>query len=200
MAYRDFKLTDLQKNFGVSMRSAQLFPTIKPIEPTDWLIQTIQKKRKGLRITTEKAVSEAMISAVLIEIQERNYLKTSLFSGENLPADKAKGLNGEVDFLFVNLPEASEVTAPVISVTEAKLHQSIEKSKAQAIAQMLGAKYFNQKEDSYVQEIHGIVTNGTQWVFMRLDGTTVLVDENEFLINDLPNLLGALQMTIDFYR
>jgi co-chaperonin GroES (HSP10) len=200
MAYRDFKLQELQDKFGVQQQAKVLFPNLKLIPPSDWLIQTIQKKRRGLRITTEKAVSEAIISAVLIEIQERNYQKTTLFSGENLLADKHLGLNGEVDFMFVKQPEASEIVVPVISITEAKLNLSIEKSKSQAIAQMLGAQYFNNKSENPITVIHGVVTNGTQWLFMRLDGKMITVDENEYLINDLASIIGVFQEIIDFYK
>jgi hypothetical protein len=200
MAYRDFKLQELQDKFGVQQQAKVLFPNLKLIPPSDWLIQTIQKKRRGLRITTEKAVSEAIISAVLIEIQERNYQKTTLFSGENLLADKQLGLNGEVDFMFVKQPEASEIIVPVISITEAKLNLSIEKSKSQAIAQMLGAQYFNNKSENPISVIHGVVTNGTQWLFMRLDGKMITVDENEYLINDLASIIGVFQAIIDFYK
>jgi hypothetical protein len=200
MAYRNFKLQELQDKFGVQQQAKDLFPNLKLIPPSDWLIQTIQKKRRGLRITTEKAVSEAIISAVLIEIQERNYQKTTLFSGENLLADKQLGLNGEVDFMFVKQPEASEIVVPVISITEAKLNLSIEKSKSQAIAQMLGAQYFNNKSENPISVIHGVVTNGTQWLFMRLDGKMITVDENEYLINDLASIIGVFQAIIDFYK
>jgi hypothetical protein len=200
MAYRDFKLQELQSKFGIRQEANVLFPNLKPIPPSDWLVQTIQKKRRGLRITTEKAVSEAIISAVLIEVQERNYKQTTLFSGENLLADKSLGLNGEVDFIFVRQPEASEIVVPVISITEAKLNLSIEKSKSQAIAQMLGAQYFNRKSEDGTQIIHGVVTNGTQWIFMRLDEKMITVDENEYLINDLASIIGMFQAIIDFYK
>jgi hypothetical protein len=200
MAYRDFKLQELQDKFGIEQQALVLFPNLKPIPPTDWLVQTIQKKRRGLRITTEKAVSEAIISAVLIEVQERNYKKTTLFSGENLLADKALGLNGEIDFVFVRQPEASEIVVPVISITEAKLNLAIEKSKSQAIAQMLGAQYFNTKSKHPIQIIYGVVTNGTQWQFMQLDGKMITVDENEYLINDLASIIGVFQSIIDSYN
>lgn len=200
MAYRHIKLQELQDKFGIRQEAQVLFPNLKPIPPSDWLVQTIQKKRRGLRITTEKAVSEAIISAVLIEVQERNYKQTTLFSGENLLADKSLGLNGEVDFVFVRQPEASEIVVPVISITEAKLNLSIEKSKSQAIAQMLGAQYFNRKSDAAIQIIHGVVTNGTQWIFMRLNEKVVTVDENEYLINDLASIIGVFQEIIDFYK
>ena len=57
MAYRDFKLMDLKEKFHVEQRQVKLFDAIKPIEPSAWLVETLQKKRRNIRATTEKAVS-----------------------------------------------------------------------------------------------------------------------------------------------
>jgi co-chaperonin GroES (HSP10) len=157
------------------------------------------KKRRTIRITTEKAVSEAIISTVLAEVQDRNVTKTTLFSGETLLGDKSAGLNGEVDFIFVGQADAPEIMFPVISITEAKLNQSIEKSKSQAIAQMKGAQVFNKKNNEKYETVFGVVTNGTQWIFMKLKGDTITFDDNEYLINDLPSILGVFQQIIDSF-
>lgn len=197
MAYRDFNISDLQKKFGIKLASKSLFPNFKPLAPSSWLIETMQKKRRTIRITTEKAVSEAIISAVLAEVQDRNVERTTLFSGENLLGDKSVGLNGEVDFIFVGQADAPEIMSPIINITEAKLRQSIEKSKSQAIAQMKGAQVFNQKNNEKFDIVYGVITNGTQWIFMQLEGDTVTFDDNEYLINDLPSILGIFQEIIN---
>ena len=49
MAYRDFKLADLEDKFGITQRQIKLFDTTEPIEPSPWLIETLRKKRKGIR-------------------------------------------------------------------------------------------------------------------------------------------------------
>jgi hypothetical protein len=199
MAYRDFKLQDLQDKFGLVQSEKKLFSNIQAIQPSDWLIETIQKKRRTIRITTEKAISEAVISAILAEVQDRNSDKITLFSGENLPADRAKGLNGEVDFLVIGQPAVFEITRPVISITEAKLNQAIDRSLTQAAAQMLGAQVFNRSAKHPVEVIHGVVTNGTQWIFLKLDNQNLIVDTDEYLTANLAELLGVLQTAIDFY-
>ena len=165
MAYRDFKLADLEDKFGITQRQIKLFDTIGSIEPSPWLIETLRKKRKGIRATTEKAVSESTISAILTEVQELNEDKTTLFSGENLNADRAAGLNGEVDFIFVNRPDVFEIIAPVFNITEAKFNQAVEKSIGQAAAQMIGARVFNQKHKNPIEIIFSCVTNANQWIF-----------------------------------
>ena len=200
MAYRDFKLVDLENKFGIVQHQVHLFDVIKPIQPTAWLIETLRKKRSGIRPTTEKAVSESTISAILTEIQELNQDKLTLFSGENLNADRAAGLNGEIDFLFVNRPDVFEILVPVINITEAKFNQAIERSIAQAAAQMIGARVFNQKNNNPIKTIFGCVTNANQWIFLKLEDNNLLVDKSEYSPTNLPELLGAFQSIIDFYN
>ena len=79
MAYRDFKLSDLEDKFGITQHQIQLFDSVEPITPSLWLIETLRKKRKGIRATTEKAVSESTISAILTEVQELNEDKQPFF-------------------------------------------------------------------------------------------------------------------------
>ena len=200
MAYRDFKLADLENKFGIVQHQVHLFDAIKPIQPTAWLIETLRKKRSGIRPTTEKAVSESTISAILTEVQELNQDKLTLFSGENLNADRAAGLNGEIDFLFVNRPDVFEILVPIINITEAKFNQAIERSIAQAAAQMVGARVFNQKNNNPIKTIFGCVTNANQWIFLKLEDNNLLIDKSEYSSNNLPELLGAFQTIIDFYN
>ena len=200
MAYRDFKLADLENKFGIVQHQVHLFDVIKPIQPTAWLIETLRKKRSGIRPTTEKAVSESTISAILTEIQELNQDKLTLFSGENLNADRAAGLNGEIDFLFVNRPDVFEILVPIINITEAKFNQAIERSISQAAAQMVGARVFNQKNNNPIKTIFGCVTNANQWIFLKLEDNNLLIDKSEYSSNNLPELLGAFQTIIDFYN
>lgn len=200
MAYRDFKLADLENRFGVHQHQAHLFDKIKPIQPSDWLVETLRKKRSGIRPTTEKAVSESTISAILTEVQERNQDKLTLFSGENLNADRAAGLNGEIDFLFVNRPDVFEILAPVINITEAKFNQAIERSIAQAAAQMIGARVFNQKNNTTVVTIFGCVTNANQWIFLKLENNQLFIDKSEYSPTNLAELLGVFQEIVGFYN
>ena len=200
MAYRDFKLADLEDKFGISQRQVKLFDNIEPIEPSPWLIETLRKKRKGIRATTEKAVSESTISAILTEVQELNEDKTTLFSGENLNADRAAGLNGEVDFIFVNRPDVFEIIAPVFNITEAKFNQAVEKSIGQAAAQMIGARVFNQKHKNPIEIIFSCVTNANQWIFLKLESTHLYIDTDEYSSRNIPELLGVFQKIVNFYN
>lgn len=201
MAYRDFKLSDLQQKFGIKQDKKRLFQkVIPPVPPSDWLVQTLERNNLSVPLTTEKAVSEAIILPILSEVLINNQDKISLFSGETLVGDKTAGLNGEIDFLFIKQARALEVYAPVINITEAKLNQALEKSIAQAAAQMLGAQLFNHKHNIPIENIYGTVTNGQTWIFLFLENNNLFVDtQQKFSTENLPELLGAFQLIIDTY-
>ena len=202
MAYRDFKISDLEKNFGIQSKRTSFLPLkINPVESSIWLSKTLELSRKIKPKTTIKAVSESIIDPILTEVTVRNADKITLFSGENLRADISKGLNGEIDFLMVRQHEALELTEPVINITEAKLNQALEKSLAQAGSQMIGARVFNANHGVPIQTIHGAVTNGKNWIFMKLDGDTLFIDtEKDYSTANLPEILGIFQIIIDSYN
>ena len=200
MAYRDFQLVDLQTKFNIVTKRAKLFPNALRIEPSLLLAQQLERNHSHIRARTEKMVSEAFVFPILLEIQDRNSSKITLFSGENLLADKSKGLNGELDFLFTKQPNAFDLTAPIIAITEAKLDRALIKAANQCAAQMIGSQVFNQKNNQPAEVIYGAITNGSEWLFMKLEANILTLDESEYFANDLPQLLGVLQTIIDFYE
>lgn len=199
MAYRNFKESELTKKFGITQRSVRLFngDKIQPIAPSQRLIDKLEDAHL-MNITTEKAVSEAIITPIMMEMKRLNLDKIQIYSGEIINADTSQGLNGEIDFIITKFPYHTEPTAPIIAVTEAKASRVL-KAVPQAMAQMLGARVFNQKGGENVDIIHGIITDGDVWIFLRLEDNIVSVDEEKYYINDLPHLLGGLQRIVDFY-
>ncbi len=199
MAYRDFKREDLRQQFGIQENGVYLFkiPQIVAIEPTDKLKADLEDAQL-INISTEKAVSERIVAPVLAEIRKRN-AECQIFSGEIITGDKKLGLNGEIDFIFAKIPVTTKPETPIFCVTESKIGRVIE-AFPQAMAQMLGVRYFNKKYDNSIDIVHGIVTDGTTWRILKLEGQTVFVDQNNFSINNLPVLLGVLQEIVDFYK
>jgi hypothetical protein len=198
MAYRNFQFSDLEEKFGLKRAKSVLFE--KPIVcvmPSAYLLESIERTKK-VRLTTEKAVSEAIVFPILTEIKLLNQQKIELFSGESIVADRALGLTGECDFVFVKDPTAIEMTFPVVSITEAKRGDiNNPRSLAQAAAQLLGARIFNQNHHSPLDVIFGACTTGYEWHFIKLENNTVIFDEDRYSIADLPQLLGVLQHIID---
>ncbi len=198
MAYRSFTLSDLKEKFGISQTTAPLFDvTISPLPPSDLLVQLLKLARTS-PLTTEKAISEAVIYPILREIKMQNKDIIELFSGEILNADRSQGLNGECDFIFAKAPGSKELTAPILQVFEAKQGE-IDKPKplAQVSAQLIGSRVFNQKHNQIIEPLYGVCTSGSEWLFLKLEGNTVIVDDTSYFINELPKLLGILQHIIN---
>jgi hypothetical protein len=64
---------------------------------------------------------------------------------------------------------------------------------------MYAAKLFNEQKNEPYKIIYGAVTDGYQWVFLRLEDNLLLIDSERYYRQDLARLLGALQTIADFY-
>ena len=199
MAYRDFSMDDLAQKFGIQEVGIRLFDVkaVVRLEPSEKLKSDIAEADE-INLSTEKAVSERLVAPVLVEIKKRNDF-IQIFSGEIITADKAQGLNGEIDFIYAKKPITSKPNTPLLCVTEAKLGFP-SRAFPQACAQMLGLRLFNAKKGHEIPIIHGIVTDGRVWRILKLDDTILYVDLTEYSISDLPLLLGILQKIMDFYK
>jgi hypothetical protein len=200
MAYRDFKMDDLEQKFGIREIGKEIFDLkkIKPVEPSKKLKEDLDEAR-FITLSTEKAVSERLVAPILVEIKKRNLDKIQVFSGEIIKADVKLGLNGEIDFIFARTPETLKPKHPLLTITEAKLGL-IDGSVEQAAAQMIGIKTFNANKGHDEEVIYGAVTDGTTWRFLKLEGNNFYVDIHKLTIDNLPILLGVLQSIIDTYK
>jgi hypothetical protein len=197
MAYRAFKERDLNDKFGIQFQKGGFDFSVKAILPSQRLLDALDDAPL-MTLSSEKAVSEGIIAPILREVKRMNPLLIQIFSGEIIIADMAQGLNGEIDFIITKEKNSIEPQAPILCVTEAKIGR-LDKAIPQATAQMLGARLFNQKNDEHLDIIHGLITDGTSWRILKLEGNIVFKDEKTYFTNDLPHLLGALQSIIDFY-
>jgi hypothetical protein len=199
MAYRDFNFARIKDDFGITTIYRKLFENIVPVEPSQKLKADLESI-VDMPMSTEKLISEALVFPILQEIRLNNRAMLRLFSGENLNADKKRGLNGECDFIITKDPEIIELHTPIISVVEAKKGVVDDpKSLAQATAQMIGARVFNQKNDSY-QTIYGACTSGKDWLFLKLEDDHLYIDQTTYSLNNIEQLLGVLQKVINFYK
>lgn len=195
MAYSQFTYKRIRTELGISEENIILFPQITPIQPTAWLLETLQKG-EIIALFSEKSRSETIVTPILLEIHEVNASHFSLYSGAILNADDSKQLNGECDFILSSGKQTFDLQTPLFCLVEAEDHD-IEKNIPQCMAQMEGARIYNEKEDKFLESIYGCVTTGTEWQFLKLTGKTCFIDKKRYYINDLPTLLGVLQAIID---
>jgi len=196
MPYSAFKYSDLRKKFGIKEERAILFESVKPVSPSEWLKRTLNLNSR-MPMISEKSKSELIVSPILVDIWEQNNESFTIFSGINFEVDSEQGLNGECDFIFCSEPrKVFMLTSPIFTIVEAK-NDIIANGIPQCIAQMIGAKLFNEKEGKPISILYGCVTTGKDWQFLKLTDNVVTINEHEHYLTKLDELLGFLQCIID---
>ena len=198
MSYSNFKLETVKSQFNLNfVRDKSLFAGTERVDPTHLLKQTLEENTPlALAIHTEKARSELIVAPILVEVRRRMDHRISLFSGSEFNVDKSQDLTGVCDFLISLSPEQLTITAPIISIVEAK-NDNIKNGIPQCIAEMVAAKKFNELQGNRVDEIFGIVTTGSLWQFLKLNGSTVEIDTDEYYLNELDKILGIIISVIE---
>ena len=192
MAFRDFGFPDVQQQLGLTLAEADLFGEVPTL---DLSAEFAGRMRVGidlaLAINTEKARSEFIIAPILLESRQRLGGGFGLFSGVEFDVDAARGLNGYCDFILTRSPLQSVLTAPAVAIVEAK-NDNLRSGLGQCIAAMVAAREFNAKGPDPVGAVHGAVTTGAAWKFLRLSGTDLSLDLREYFVAELGRIMGIL--------
>ncbi len=194
MAFSQFTYEKVQDELGIKIHFTQLFTDISPLAPTKWLVQTLAMNTK-LAFFSEKSRSEAIIFPILVDIWEQKKQSFAIYSGPDFEADKEKGLTGECDFVLGKGEQGLTLDSPLLCMIEAK-DQDMKKAIPQGIAQMEGAKIFNEKHNKNIPIIWGCVTTGELWLFMKLQDKKVLIDTKRYFMGELQEILGVLQLIL----
>ena len=142
-------------------------------------------------IHTEKARSEFIVAPILAEVRRLMGHRISLFSGVDFTVAPDQGLNGTCDFILAASPVQLFLRAPVLTVVEAK-NDNIKAGLGRCVAEMVAARIFNEREREGPSVIHGAVTTGSLWRFLKLEGGTVFVDQPEYYLDRLEKVLAIL--------
>ncbi len=193
MAYNKFTMAQLRKEYQLEdTAQAALFADAPPAQLSDWLRQTLAKQTDtALQSGSEKARSELLITPILVEVFEQSRNHANFFSGIEFNVDKKRGLAGFCDFLFTLAPRKITVQAPIISVVEAK-KEDIPSGIPQCFAELIAAQIFNAAEERNITTLYGIVTTGTEWKFLRLQGTNATIDTDDYFLNQPEKIVGII--------
>lgn len=200
-SYSKFTFDDLQ-NLGIETEVKELFADviIPPVEASAWLKETLEKGA-DFSLNTEKAKSEFIIAPILNELYQNNKTVFAVYSGFNFDVDKEKGLQGFCDFLLARLPLNVVPRSPIIAVVESKLNDVITAAVPQCAAEMYASRIWNEKYDKPLHVIYGVITTGTNWLFLRYkEGNIIEVDKNVYQLKQLSELLGVWQYIINQYK
>jgi hypothetical protein len=195
MSYSKFTYKRIRQELNIKEEYGFLFDSIVKVEPNAWFVDFLNDTRI-IALFSEKSRSEGIVFPILVELSRHNNFAFSLYSGAVLNADDTKGLNGECDFILSSGKQSLAIDTPLFCMIEAE-DNDIEKNIPQCIAQMEGARLYNQNEGKNLHVIYGCVTTGTEWQFLKLENQLCFIDEKRYYINDLPSLLGVLQTIVD---
>ena len=191
MAYNEFTLPGLKRLFGLQIEERNdLFAHAALANVSDLLLETLKYQLPlALAIGTDKGRSELIIIPVLVETRRQLKDAISLFSGVEFNVDAQSGLKGVCDFLLSLSPLQLAVEAPVVAVVEAK-NENVPRGIAQCLAEMVAAQQFNREQENDIPTVFGVVTTGSLWKFLRLEGNRALVDETEHHISRPEKIVG----------
>lgn len=198
MSYSNFtNLIQLKKRLGISHQAYNWTKKIKvqPIPPSGLLKSELEFGLE-LPLNTEKARSENLISPLLKEVLRLNRNTISYFSGYGFNVDEKLGLKGNCDYIFAARPRLLDVENPVFCMVEAK-NGIVADAYAQCAAEMYAAILFNQQLGQAIETVYGCATNGYEWVFLKLENKSLLIDNKSLSINEPGVLLGIFQFVID---
>ena len=198
MAYSKFTLSEVIEKFDLKIKRENIFEAVKPVNISDYLKESLFRGYAiALPNGSEKARSELLVSPFLVELKQINHNTISVFSGEILDVDKKKGLNGECDFILSNNDNQLFIDAPIFTIVEAKKND-IGEAFGQCVAQMMGAKIFNEKHKKEITTIFGCVTTGDRWHFLRLRDSLVSITPKDIMLEGNEALiLGTLQIIVE---
>jgi len=193
MPYSEFHIDTVTERFGLSAdESVDLFGSVPPLPVPQLLRMALDEwASDAVADNTEKARSEGIIAPVLRAAAKLAPPPVHVFSGHSFDVDRDRGLNGLCDFVLTRSPRRFAISSPVVAVAEAKKEDVIG-GFGQCAAGMVAARLLNEREGTGPRPIYGVVTSGTNWRFLRLDGDTLRIDVPEYYLPDVGKILGVL--------
>ncbi len=196
MSFQDFRFPQVQQDLGLTIEETELFAEVAPLQLRDEFVEMLTEGTTlALAINTEKAKSEFIIAPMLLELRRSMGDRFGLFSGVELAVDPGRGLNGICDFLITRSARQFILSAPLIAIVEAR-NDNLRTGLGQCIASMYAAQMFNQQSGATSGLVFGVVTTGSAWKFLRLEGSVVTLDLMEYYIDRAGQILGILAKII----
>jgi hypothetical protein len=205
MAYNNFTLDSVKHQFNLKLFDSPFCDRLPIAEPQSEFLTIInQWLPLAQRAKSEKAKSELLVSPILVEARRLVNETVQLFSGEEFNVDspmgtlreRDRGLNGFCDFVFSKSTVPFLIEAPVLMLVEAKRGE-LDAGLGQCVAEMVAAQIFNLNEGKEILTIYGCVTSGKLWQFIKLEGSDVTIDVNEYQISPVERILGILKWMLN---
>ena len=188
MAFTDFKtIAEVQERYLIKYRTAHFIQS-NVIEVSPKLIEELSFVEQYIDTrVSEFAIRENLIFPVLREVYKKYAEQFSLWSHRFIKYDEV--LVGTPDYFVSKRSELGKTVLgkPLMVMIEAKKND-FDEGWAQCLAEMVAAQKLNENK----LPIYGIVTDGQVWQFGKLEDATYTYNEKLFTLDDLAELLGAL--------
>ena len=193
MAYSNWTLDTVKKAFDIAeVNTAGIFSGAEPVVPSAHLTTTLERNVPlAFAMGTEKAKSELIVSAVLVELWEHFDRHISFFSGIDFNVDAESGLTGVCDFVVSLSSSQFHLESPIIILVEAK-RDNLTSGLGQCVAEMVAAQRFNAEQGNDIPCVYGATTSGIDWVFLKLEGKKLQLDMAAYQIAQCDKILGIL--------
>ena len=194
MPHNSFTVSQIKEEFGIVILEGKRFlPIDLPTRPVSLrLLGILEDLPWAIAVGTEKARSEAIINPILLEVRRMLNQEISVFSGEEFNVDVGLGLNGVCDFMVSQSPEQLVLETPVVVVVVEAKKADLKLGLAQCMAEMIAAQRFNQHKGRSPGVVFGVITSGTQWRFMQLEGHHITLDLQDYSLQPIDELVAML--------
>lgn len=193
MAFSDYKtLSQVQREYQIKYDEGT-FIEKKSIAPTDHFVTEFNFNIRTMdAFSSEAARCELLIFPILREAYKK--LSTEIALWIQKPINYDEKLSGTPDYLFAKRSPLGKTVLelPLLAVVEAK-KSDFEQGWGQCLAELVAMQKLNGESTNTV---YGIVTDGKYWEFGQLTETLFSKNRESFSIDDLPELLGALDFLL----
>lgn len=193
MSFSDYKtLSQVQREYQIKYDEGT-FIEKKSIAPTDSFLTEFNFNIRTMdAFSSEAARCELLIFPVLREVYKKLAAEIALWIQKPINYDEK--LSGTPDYLFAKRSPLGKTVLelPLLAVVEAK-KSDFEQGWGQCLAELVAMQKLNGKATNTV---YGIVTDGKYWEFGQLTETLFTKNRESFSIDDLPELLGALDFLL----
>jgi hypothetical protein len=193
MAYEDFTLRLVTERFGLEVIDRPFCESLPLAEPGGAFAKIFGDFFELGRVAqTDKARAEFLIAPVLVNARSFMENTVQLFSGHDFDVDHDRGLNGCCDFIFSKSSNNPfTIDTPVMMLVRPQ-DGILDDGWGPCVAQMLAAQIYNQDRKQSISTIYGCTTSGKMWQFLKLEGTELTIDVNNYYLMPVQKILGIL--------
>ena len=189
MAFSNYKdIGSVLKEFQITYTEANFMGEIE-FSISDYFREDLQTvMQDGVPSASEFSICENLIYPILKEVWKCYRSKFVLWGHRSLTYDE--NLSGFPEYILAKRSPLGKVVfdKPYFLLIEAK-QDKFSEGWAQCLAEMVAAQKLN---DELQVTVFGIVSNGKDWEFGKLEKTLFTQNNNRYFIQDLDQLFAAV--------